>query len=68
MDRILRKAEVDSFGKDLKDHQKAKTSDGSTVLEKAVIEHNLLAGSRVYNNIKFDEPWYTSFNHTRKGA
>ena len=29
----------------------AKTSDGSTVLDKAVLEHNLVAASRLYNNI-----------------
>ncbi len=32
---------------------KATTSDGSTILEHAVIEHNLLAASRLYNNITF---------------
>jgi COP9 signalosome complex subunit 4 len=28
---------------------------GSTLLDRAVIEHNLLAVSKLYNNIKFDE-------------
>ena len=28
-------------------------SDGSTILEHAVIEHNLLAASKLYNNITF---------------
>ena len=31
----------------------ATTMDGSTILEHAVIEHNLLAASRLYNNITF---------------
>jgi len=35
-------------------HQKA-ISGGKTILEQAVIEHNLLAASKVYNNITFDE-------------
>lgn len=30
-------------------------SDGSTVLERAVIEHNLLSASKIYNNISFEE-------------
>lgn len=30
-------------------------SDGSTVLERAVMEHNLLAASHLYLNISFDE-------------
>ena len=44
-------AEVGAFAADLKEHQLAKTSDGSTVLDKAVLEHNLLAVSRLYQNI-----------------
>ena len=28
---------------------------GSTILERAVIEHNLLAASKLYNNISFEE-------------
>jgi COP9 signalosome complex subunit 4 len=30
-------------------------SDGSTVLDRAVIEHNLLSASKIYNNITFSE-------------
>ena len=37
----------------LQTHQKATMSDGSTILEHAVIEHNLLAASKLYNNITF---------------
>jgi len=55
LERILRKAEVDKFSKELKPHQLAITSDGSTVLDKAVIEHNLLSASRLYNNIAIKE-------------
>jgi COP9 signalosome complex subunit 4 len=55
LDRILRKQEVDKFQEMLEPHQLAKLADGSTVLERAVIEHNLLAASKVYNNITFDE-------------
>jgi COP9 signalosome complex subunit 4 len=28
---------------------------GSTILERAVIEHNLLSASKLYNNITFEE-------------
>lgn len=51
LDRLLSPAEVQAFAANLKEHQLAKTSDGSTVLDKAVLEHNLLAISRLYANI-----------------
>lgn len=53
LDRILAPSEVATFAANLKDHQLAKTSDGSTVLDKAILEHNLLAVSRIYANISF---------------
>jgi len=31
------------------------TVSGSTILERAVIEHNLLSASKLYNNITFEE-------------
>ncbi|KAK5131849.1 hypothetical protein LTR08_000516 [Meristemomyces frigidus] len=52
LDRLLSPAEVTTFASGLKEHQLAKTSDGSTVLDKAVLEHNLLAVSRLYQNIR----------------
>ena len=51
LDRVLTPAEVKSFAEKLRPHQMAKTADGSTVLDKAILEHNLLAASRLYNNI-----------------
>ncbi len=51
LDRLLSPSQVSQFAANLKEHQLAKTSDGSTVLEKAVLEHNLLAVSRLYQNI-----------------
>lgn len=51
LDRLLSPTEVDAFASTLAPHQLAKTADGSTVLSKAVIEHNLLAASRLYANI-----------------
>lgn len=35
----------------LQDHQKAVNAEGMTILDRAVIEHNLLAASRLYVNI-----------------
>ncbi|KAF4552357.1 COP9 signalosome complex subunit 4-like protein [Elsinoe fawcettii] len=51
LDRVLGKEEVAGFAEKLSPHQLALTSDGSTVLDKAVLEHNLLAASRLYRNI-----------------
>ncbi|CAG8984219.1 hypothetical protein HYALB_00004202 [Hymenoscyphus albidus] len=54
LDRLLSPEEVAKFAEGLAPHQLAKTSDGSTVLAKAVVEHNLRGASRMYNNIGFD--------------
>ncbi|OAQ72568.1 COP9 signalosome complex subunit 4 [Pochonia chlamydosporia 170] len=54
LDRLLSQAEVDKFAEGLQPHQLATTSDGSTVLAKAVVEHNLLGASRLFNNIQFE--------------
>ncbi|XP_049802081.1 COP9 signalosome complex subunit 4 isoform X1 [Schistocerca nitens] len=55
LDRIIRRSELQEFGNLLQPHQKALTPDGSTILERAVIEHNLLSASKLYNNITFEE-------------
>ncbi|KAM7194916.1 hypothetical protein V8F33_006958 [Rhypophila sp. PSN 637] len=55
LDRLLAPSEVDKFAKGLAPHQLATTSDGSTVLARAVVEHNLLGASRLYANIGFEE-------------
>ncbi|EEA18626.1 hypothetical protein TMatcc_010829 [Talaromyces marneffei ATCC 18224] len=54
LDRLLTPEEVAAFSSKLQPHQLAKTADGSTVLDRAVIEHNLVAASRLYENIKTD--------------
>ncbi|KAJ3005032.1 COP9 signalosome complex subunit 4 [Thoreauomyces humboldtii] len=53
--RILRMAQVVDFAATLAPHQLARLADGSTVLDKAVTEHNLLAASSIYVNIGFEE-------------
>ena len=55
MDRIIRKRELEEFAALLLPHQMAKTSDGTTILDRAVTEHNLLSASKLYNNISFEE-------------
>lgn len=55
LDRLLSPVEVDKFAQELSPHQLATTADGSTVLAKAVVEHNLLGASRLYDNIGFDD-------------
>ena len=55
LDRLLSPAEVSKFADKLQPHQLAQTADGSTVLAKAVIEHNLLGASRLYDNIRVGE-------------
>ena len=55
LDRLLSPAEVAKFADKLSPHQLAQTADGSTVLAKAVTEHNLLGASRLYNTISVDE-------------
>ncbi|XVF63898.1 hypothetical protein PTKIN_Ptkin09bG0123500 [Pterospermum kingtungense] len=55
LERILRKPEIDAFAKELKPHQKALLPDNFTVLDRAMIEHNLLSASKLYTNISFDE-------------
>ncbi|KAI1383057.1 uncharacterized protein F4822DRAFT_422057 [Hypoxylon trugodes] len=53
-DRLLAPDEVQKFAEGLAPHQLALTADGTTVLARAVVEHNLLGASRLYANIGFD--------------
>ncbi len=54
LDRLIKKSELEEFESLLQPHQKATNADGSTILDHAVIEHNLLAASKLYNNITFE--------------
>jgi len=54
-ERIIRASEVQQFQKILQTHQNATTSTGMTVLENSMVEHNILAASKIYNNIKVDQ-------------
>lgn len=55
LDRIIKSHELTEFSEMILPHQKAITADGSTILDRAVIEHNLLSASKLYNNISFEE-------------
>lgn len=55
LDRIIRRSELQEFEALLQLHQKASTLDGSSILDRAVFEHNLLSASKLYNNITFIE-------------
>ncbi|XP_068654672.1 COP9 signalosome complex subunit 4 [Aristolochia californica] len=55
LERILRKPEIDAFAEELKGHQKALLPENFTVLDRAMIEHNLLSASKLYTNISFEE-------------
>lgn len=54
-ERIIRDDEIIFFKKLLAPHQNAITGSGMTVLEESMTEHNMLAASKLYNNIKFDQ-------------
>ncbi|KAF2201440.1 COP9 signalosome-like protein complex subunit 4 [Delitschia confertaspora ATCC 74209] len=54
LERLISPAEVKAFSSKLQPHHLAKTADGSTVLDKAVMEHNVLGVSRIYLNIGTD--------------
>ncbi|XP_037092716.1 COP9 signalosome complex subunit 4-like [Pollicipes pollicipes] len=53
LDRIIRKPELKELESLLQSHQKATTADGSTLLDRAVVEHNILSASKIYSNISF---------------
>ena len=55
MERVVRAPEIKEFEQLLRPHQMALTADGLTVLQKAMIEHNLFAAAKLYNNITFVE-------------
>merc|ERR1712039_623357 len=54
-ERLIRDGEVQKFAESLLPHQKALLPDGQTVLTKAVLQHNVLAASRVYKNMRLPD-------------
>merc|ERR1712083_1189640 len=55
LERLIRGSEIQKFEQSLVPHQKALVADGQTVLERAVLQHNVLAASRVYKNMRLPD-------------
>lgn len=56
LDRVIRANEVSDFALTLKPHHLARLADNTTtVFDRAMIEHNLVSASKIYNNITFAE-------------
>ncbi|CAN8075700.1 unnamed protein product [Agarophyton chilense] len=55
MGRLLRQNQIERFRPTLQPHQVMVLPDGDTVLDRAVMEHNMLATSRLYQSIGFNE-------------
>jgi COP9 signalosome complex subunit 4 len=55
MNQILRKDDLTKFENSLAEHQKAVMGDGLTIMERAVIEHNMVAVGHLYSSIYFAE-------------
>jgi len=53
--QVLKKEELVKFEASLAEHQKALMGDGLTIMERAVLEHNMLAVSKLYSSIYFSE-------------
>lgn len=51
---LLPSSDLLKFQSSLMPHQQAVTSEGFTLLQKAVLEHNMLAIQAIYDNISFD--------------
>lgn len=55
MERLIRASEVHKFEEYFSQHHKAVTTDGQTVLDRAILQHNVLAASRVYKNMRLPD-------------
>lgn len=55
LDRLIKQDDLKELEALLQAHHKQTTADGSSILQRAAIEHNLLSASKLYNNISFEE-------------
>lgn len=55
LNRVVQKQELEKFESSLADHQKAIMSDGLTIVERGVLEHNMVAVSHLYTSIYFEQ-------------
>uniref|UniRef100_A0A0N5A823 COP9 signalosome complex subunit 4 n=1 Tax=Syphacia muris TaxID=451379 RepID=A0A0N5A823_9BILA len=54
LERIIKQEEVAEFEKTLPEHERTFV-DGGSILEKAVVEHNIIAIGNIFVNISFDQ-------------
>ncbi|CAK5113725.1 unnamed protein product [Meloidogyne enterolobii] len=54
LERLIQNSELKEFELLLMPHQRLLDSEGSSILQRTVVEHNFLAASRLYSNISFD--------------
>ncbi|KAL9910894.1 COP9 signalosome complex subunit 4-like [Glossina fuscipes fuscipes] len=52
---IIKPSDLKDFKAILQPHHKITTSDGRTLLERAINEHNLISVSKIYNDISFEQ-------------
>ncbi len=55
MGRVIKKPDIKAFEESLQVHQRTVSQEGYSVLDKALIEHNIEVISKIYKNISFDE-------------
>jgi COP9 signalosome complex subunit 4 len=55
LNRIVQKRELELFESSLADHQRAIMADGLTIVERGVLEHNMVAVSQLYTSIYFTQ-------------
>ena len=53
--QILGKEELIKFEESLQPHQRAVMGDGLTIMERGVVEHNMIAVSKIYQTIYVSE-------------
>jgi COP9 signalosome complex subunit 4 len=53
--QIIGKAELTIFESSLAPHQKAVMSDGLTLMERGIVEHNMIAVSQLYQSVYITE-------------
>jgi len=53
LERLVKGAELTEFEASLSPHQRLLDSEGASILQRSVLEHNVLAASRLYANISF---------------
>lgn len=64
--QIIRPSELVQFDASLAEHQKAVMGDGLTIMERAVVEHNMIAVADLYESIYLSElAWILGVTETK---